>query len=92
MNETRVFSTLLLMARKRAKMTQADVAEWAGCNQKTISNYEHRHRVPNVGMVCALASGMNMSHDETVEVLNSLLSSWCEGIMLGCVCEQCRAI
>ena len=83
---------LIFQARHRANLRQADVAEWIGCSQKQISNYELGRRFPGVGVLCDIAYTLGMSHKETVAMLNALIG---EGHLIRvreCGCDECRGL
>ena len=57
----------LLEARRRGRLTQAELAQRAGTSQATISAYEHGHKQPSVGTLVRLlavaGSRLTVQHD-----------------------------
>ena len=62
------FGENLKQARKRAKVTQKELAEALGVYQKDISRWENEEVVPNVLVFATICRILHASADEILEI------------------------
>lgn len=62
------FAARLRELREAAGLTQAELADRAGLNQDTLSNWERGHRVPNVASLPILVDALGASLDDLLRV------------------------
>ena len=56
----------LMYERKKAGLTQSELAEKVGCMRMTIYYYESGARVPNAEMLSKLATALNCKTEDIV--------------------------
>ena len=58
-----MLSKRLISARRKSKLTQAELAKKVHTTKSTISNYENRHSNPSNEMLVLLSDALNVSTD-----------------------------
>ena len=64
------FSENLRIARKRKKLSQAELAKATSCSAQAISNYENGTKIPSIAIAAKLARALEVSLDWLVGVIN----------------------
>lgn len=60
------FSQILKNLRKNSGYTQKELSELLGVGQTTVANYENGVRIPDIGILVAIANVFNVSLDELI--------------------------